>query len=59
MDTDYLIIGAGIAILAFLWNLHRDLRAVDGRISDLSARVSRLEGLLEGLRSAIEGRRAE
>jgi len=59
MDTNYLVIAAALAILGFLWNLHRDMRSMDRRISDLSDRVSRLEGLLEGLRSAIEGRRAE
>ena len=31
----------GIAILAFLWNLHRD-------IGDLRERMARLEGLFEG-----------
>ena len=49
MPADYVIIGVGIAILGFLWTLHRDMRA-------LSDRVSRLEGLLEGLRDAITSR---
>ena len=42
----------GIAVLAFLWNLHRDigtLRKELGRdISDLRNRVSRIEGMLAG-----------
>ena len=42
----------GIAVLAFLWNLHRDigtLRKELGRdISDLRDRVSRIEGMLAG-----------
>lgn len=39
------------SMTAFLWSLHRDMN----RLSD---RVSKIEGLLEGLRSAIEGRAA-
>ena len=42
----------GIVVLAFLWNLHRDigsLRKDLGRdISDLRDRVSRIEGMLAG-----------
>ena len=42
----------GIAVLAFLWSLHRDigiLRKDLGRdISDLRDRVSRIEGMLVG-----------
>lgn len=42
MDTSTLItIGVGIAILGFLWTLHRD-------IADLRERMARLEGLFEG-----------
>ena len=39
--SDYVILGVGVAILAFLWNLHRD-------IADLRERMARLEGLFEG-----------
>ena len=49
MDTDHLILAAAVAILAFLWNLHHDMRG-------LAERVARLEGLLEGLLDAITGR---
>ena len=49
MSTDYLILAAALAILAFLWTLHRDMRG-------LAERVARLEGLLEGLRDAVTGR---
>ncbi len=42
MDTSNLIIiGVGVAILGFLWTLHRDM-------SDLRERMARLEGLFEG-----------
>ena len=48
MPLEYVTIGIGIAILGFLWSLHRDMRM-------LSDRVSRVEGLLEGLRDAVTG----
>ena len=56
MNTDYLVLAAAIAILAFLWNLHRDMRSLDRDMRGLAERVAKLEGLLEGLRDAITGR---
>ena len=56
MSTDYLILAAAIAILAFLWNLHRDMRSLDRDMRGLAERVAKLEGLLEGLCDAITGR---
>lgn len=50
MPLEYVTTGIGIAILGFLWSLHRDMRM-------LSDRVSRVEGLLEGLRDAVVGQR--
>lgn len=47
--AEYVLVGGVAAVLAFLWTLHRDMRS-------LSDRVSRLEGLLEGLRDAVAGR---
>ena len=38
----------GIAILAFLWNLHRAIGLLGKDISDLRDRVSRIEGMLAG-----------
>ena len=35
------IIAAAVAIIGFLWNLHRD-------VADLRERMARLEGLFEG-----------
>ena len=35
----------GVALIGFLWNLHRD-------IADLRERMARLEGLLEGFTRA-------
>ena len=56
MNTDYLILAAAIAILAFLWNLHRDMHSLDRDMRGIAERVAKLEGLLEGLRDAITGR---
>ena len=47
--TDGLTLAAAIAIVAFLWSLHRDVRS-------LAERVAKVEGLIEGLRDAITGR---
>ena len=55
------IVGVGIALATLILRLHttlrddvRDLRCDQ---ADLRDRVSRLEGLLEGLHDAITGRR--
>ena len=42
------ILGVGAVIAGFFWSLHRDL-------AGLRDRVSRLEGLFEGLREAFNG----
>lgn len=39
--SDYIVVGVGIAILGFLWNLHRD-------VADLRERMAKIEGLFEG-----------
>ena len=40
---------AAVAIIGFLWSLHRDIRALDWRVSDLAERLARLEGAMEVL----------
>ena len=56
------ILGVGIALAALILRLHAtlrdDVRELRRDQSDLRDRVSRLEGLLEGLRDAITGRRS-
>ena len=42
------IITASVAILGFLWNLHRDLAGIHRGIGDLRERMARIEGLFEG-----------
>ena len=43
--TDWITLAGIVAILAFLWNLHRD-------VADLRERMARLEGLFEGFTRA-------
>ena len=44
--------GMGMAVLALLWNLHRDLgalrRDVSRDLGDLRVRAARIEGMLAG-----------
>ena len=42
----FLTLGMAVAILGFLWNLHRD-------VAGLRERMARLEGLLEGFTEAF------
>ena len=43
-------IAVGIAILGFLWSLHRDIAGIHRDIGGLRERMSRIEGLIEGLK---------
>ncbi len=68
MNADQLVnITVGIAVIGFLWNLHRDItglhRDIAGlhnQFADLRERMARLEGLFEGFtgRSKQESERA-
>lgn len=42
------IFALGISILAFLWNIQRDIGTLHLDHTDLRERMSRLEGLFEG-----------
>ncbi len=42
------IFALGISILAFLWNIQRDIAMLHRDHTDLRERMSRLEGLFEG-----------
>ena len=51
MSNEFIaIVVVGVAVVGFLWSLHRDMNR-------LGERVARLEGMMEGLRDAIVGRR--
>ena len=56
------VIGTGIVILIAIAASNRQLRAelnqVHAEIGQLRERMAKLEGLLEGLREAITGRKA-
>lgn len=45
--SDYVTIGVGVAILVFLWTLHRDM-------SSLRERVAKMEGQIDGIRTSVE-----
>ena len=51
VNFDFLFLAGIVAILVLLWNLHGETRA-------LLDRVSRLEGSIKGLRSAIAERKS-
>ena len=60
-ETDSVVVVAlMIAVLGFLWSLHRDVRNLSDRVAGdmrgLSERVAKVEGLLEGLRDSIANR---
>ena len=55
------IISASIALAGLILNgqnsLGKEIGGLRGEINDLRERMARLEGLMEGLREAISGRR--
>ena len=57
------VIGTGVVILVAIVASNRQLRGemneMRGEISRLRERMAKLEGLLEGLREAITGRKAD
>ena len=48
------VVGAGLA--GFVWSLSRGVRRIE---VELCERMARVEGLLEGLRDSVTGRREE
>jgi len=49
VDPDWITLAGIVGIIAFLWNLHRDMRS-------LSDRVSRLEGTVDTLAKVLVNR---
>ena len=49
MDSDWVMISVGVAILVFLWQLHRDM-------AGLRERMVRVEGMMEGMMDALVGK---
>jgi len=46
ITTDWITIGFGVAILGFLWSLHRDMRNLSDRASRLGSTVDLLAKVL-------------
>ena len=44
----YVNLAGIVAVIAFLWSLHRDMRAMDGRIDDFARELSELRGEFRG-----------
>ena len=49
MNSDWLMISVGVAILVFLWGLHRDM-------AGLREGMARIEGIMEGVKDALAGK---
>lgn len=48
MDGTTIQIVSVVAIIGFLWSLHREISGLRKEIADLRERVGRVEGLLQG-----------
>ena len=48
-----------VAVLAFLWTLHRDMRDIDRRIGALAERVAKLEGMVAEISRSIQSLRED
>lgn len=48
MDGTTIQIVSVVAIIGFLWSLHREIGGLRKEIADLRERVGRVEGLLQG-----------
>ncbi len=57
--VDFATLGVGIAILAFLWNLHRDFTTLQREFSSLRERIAGLEGAVELLTRFLIDRERE
>lgn len=51
------MIALQIAVVGFLWSLHRDVRGLDKDLRDVSDRLAKLEGVVETLRDGILGKK--
>ena len=51
------MIALQLAVVGFLWSLHRDVRGLDKDLRDVSDRLAKLEGVVETLRDGILGKK--
>ena len=49
-------IAVGVAIVGFLWSLHRDIRSLDRDLRAIGDRVARLEGTVNTLKDFLVGK---
>ena len=47
------MIALQLAVVGFLWSLHRDMRGLDKNLRDVSDRLAKLDGVVEALRDGI------
>lgn len=60
MDTsDVATLALGVAILGFLWSLHRDMAGLHRDMAGLRERMARIEGLFEGFTGRREKEAAQ
>ncbi|MCZ0942767.1 MAG: hypothetical protein OXJ53_06915 [Gammaproteobacteria bacterium] len=56
MDTgDIATLAVGLAILGFLWSLHRDMAGLHRDMAGLRERMAKLEGTVSGLQTNMAG----
>lgn len=53
ITTEWITLAGIVAILMFLWNLHRDMRTLSDRVSRLEGRMSGMEGQMTGIQGQI------
>ncbi|MYE01991.1 MAG: hypothetical protein F4Y03_12080 [Alphaproteobacteria bacterium] len=57
METaDWVTLGVGVAILAFLWNLHRDVRQLSERTARIEGKLEEMGRHLDWVQSYVTGR---
>ena len=47
------MIALQLAVVGFLWSLHRDMRGLDKNLRDVLDRLAKLDGVVEALRDGI------
>lgn len=53
MNSDYVLMGAAVAILGFLWQLHRDMSGMKERLAGVEATLAII---VNGLQIQVKGK---
>ena len=56
MDIDHLTLAAMVGVIAFLWTLHRDIRALTERVARLEGQMQVLSGNVQMVMQVLVGR---